>query len=123
MSDDRPANPVEIGWICVDCRDPGSLANWWQAMVGGEISVDDDGDRRLEGGPVPILFLQVPEEKTVKNRLHFDLRVEDYEGAITKAIDLGAEPAPEVFVGEAWHVLRDPEGNEFCIIRPKHEPG
>jgi predicted enzyme related to lactoylglutathione lyase len=123
MSDDSHLNLIEIGWICVDCDDPSSLAAWWQAMVGGEISVDDDGDVRLEGGPLPILFLRVPDQKQVKNRLHFDLRVEDYEAAITKAIELGAEPADDIFVGERWRVLRDPEGNEFCIIRAKHEAG
>ena len=123
MSDDSHLNLIEIGWICVDCGDPSSLAAWWQAMVGGEISVDDDGDVRLEGGPLPILFLRVPDQKQVKNRLHFDLRVEDYEAAITKAIELGAEPADDIFVGERWRVLRDPEGNEFCIIRAKHEAG
>jgi predicted enzyme related to lactoylglutathione lyase len=92
-------------------------------MVGGETSVDDDGDVRLEGGPLPILFLRVPDHKQVKNRLHFDLRVDDYETAIARAIDLGAEPADEIFAGERWRVLRDPEGNEFCIIRPKHDTG
>jgi predicted enzyme related to lactoylglutathione lyase len=123
MSDDRHPVVIEIGWICVDCADPSSLAAWWQAMVGGETSVDDDGDVRLEGGPLPILFLRVPDQKQVKNRLHFDLRVDDYEAAIARAIDHGAEPADDIFAGERWRVLRDPEGNEFCIIRPKHETG
>jgi predicted enzyme related to lactoylglutathione lyase len=123
VSDDLRANVFEIGWICVDCHDPGSLATWWQAVLGGETTVDDDGDVRLVGGPLPILFLGVPDAKQVKNRLHFDLHVEDYEAAIAAAIDLGAQPADDIYVGERWRVFRDPEGNEFCIIRPRHETG
>jgi hypothetical protein len=118
MRDDHLPN-VEIGWVCIDCLDPSSLGEWWQRLLGGEISIDDDGDVRLEGGRVPILFLRVPNEKTTKNRLHFDLRVDDYESVIAWAIDLGATPADDVFVGDRWRVLRDPEGNEFCILRPK----
>jgi Glyoxalase-like domain len=120
MRDDHPPN-VEIGTVCVDCLDPSSLATWWQRLIGGEIGVDDDGDVRLEGGPVPILFLRVPDRKATKNRLHFDLRVDDYESAIAQAIDLGATPADDIFVGDRWRVFRDLEGNEFCIIRPKSD--
>jgi predicted enzyme related to lactoylglutathione lyase len=55
----------------------------------------------------------------VKNRLHFDLHVEDFEAALARALSLGASPADDIFVGDRWRVFRDPEGNEFCIIRPK----
>jgi len=119
MPDDVSPPSIQIGWVCVDCKDPEPLAAWWQALIGGEISVDDDGDVHLEGGPVPLLFLRVPDERQVKNRLHFDLRVEDFDAALTKAAGLGAQPADDIFVGERWRVFRDPEGNEFCIIRPK----
>ena len=55
--------------------------------------------------------------RLVKNRLHLDLRAGDYDAAVEAAIALGATPADDVYVGDDWRVLRDPEGNEFCIIR------
>jgi predicted enzyme related to lactoylglutathione lyase len=123
MSDEISEHPIEIGWLCVDCSDPETLGAWWQAMVGGELSIDSDGDVHLDGGPLPLLFLRVPDQKRLKNRLHFDLRVDDFEAAVAKALGLGAQPADDIFVGERWRVLRDPEGNEFCIIRPKNQAG
>lgn len=129
MSEDAPAVEVgigqpgigqpEIGWICIDCLDPLALATWWQSFIGGELTVDQDGDVRLESEPVPLLFLKVPEPKAVKNRVHLDLRVADYDHAVAGALALGATPADDIYIGKSWRVLRDPEGNEFCIIRPK----
>jgi hypothetical protein len=69
----KPANnaPV-IGWICIDCVDPPQLADWWKRLLGGSTTVDDDGDVRLDVGPIPLLFLKVPEPKSAKNRIHLD---------------------------------------------------
>jgi Glyoxalase-like domain len=116
-SSDLPA----IGWICVDAADPQVLADWWKGLLGGSTRVDEDGDVRLESGPIPLLFLRVDDPKTAKNRVHLDLRVTNYEDAVARAISLGATPADDIYRGDAWRVLRDPEGNEFCIIRPKPE--
>lgn len=118
MSDHTSEGTLAIGWISVDCRDPRALAEWWRRLIGGATTVDDDGDVQLAGGPFTLLFLKVPEGKTVKNRLHFDLRVDDFDAAVATALALGATPADEVYEGPRWRVLRDPEGNEFCIIRP-----
>lgn len=109
---------VEVGWVVIDCADPLGLAQWWQQLIGGEVREDEDGDVALRGGPAELLFLAVPEAKSVKNRVHLDLRTTDYEAAIARATDLGATTADDVYVGNRWSVLRDPEGNEFCIIRP-----
>jgi hypothetical protein len=68
-----------------------------------------------------LIFMAVPDEKRGKNRLHLDLRAKSYEAAVRQAVALGAEPAPDVYEGDRWTVLRDPEGNEFCILRPKSE--
>ena len=119
MSDDTGALSIDVGWICIDCADPQELASWWQQLIGGDITVDDDGDVRLDGGRTPLLFLKVPEPKAVKNRVHLDLRVVDYDDAVGRALAMGATPADEIYAGSRWRVLRDPEGNEFCIIRPK----
>jgi uncharacterized glyoxalase superfamily protein PhnB len=119
MSDDESDPRIELGWICIDCADPQALAAWWQRLLGGSLTVDDDGDVHLDAPGAPLLFLRVPEPKMVKNRLHLDLRVTDYDAAVAHAVALGATPADDVYVGERWRVLRDPEGNEFCIIRPR----
>jgi hypothetical protein len=110
---------LEVGWVAIDCADPPALAGWWQQLVGGEVRADDDGDVALRGGPVELLFLAVPDSKATKNRLHLDLRTSDYGGAIDRAIALGALPGDDIYVGDRWRVFGDPEGNEFCIIRPK----
>lgn len=121
MSADHIDTGVRIGWICIDSSNPQRLARWWQELLGGTVSVDEDGDVRLDTDAVPLLFLKVPEDKTVKNRVHLDLRVTDFDRAVARAKNLGASPADDVYVGERWQVFRDPDGNEFCMIRPGDE--
>jgi hypothetical protein len=69
-----------------------------------------------------LLFCKVPEGKTVKNRIHLDLRPDDqaaevarFEGFGATRVDVGQEGNPDV----TWVVLADPEGNEFCILRTR----
>ena len=68
-----------------------------------------------------LLFLRVPEDKTIKNRLHLDLRTPDLDAEVRRVVGTGAslltgEPVQEF--GWRWHVLGDPDGNEFCVIQP-----
>jgi hypothetical protein len=111
-----------IDWVCVDAADPPALAAWWQRLIGGATSADPDGDVMLEGPGVRLYFLLVPDAKRTKNRIHFDLRATDYQRAVARAIEMGATAADDVYDGDRWQVLRDPEGNEFCILRPVYEP-
>ncbi len=117
---DPSAAVTGISALAIDCADPATLASWWSRLVGGPVEVDSSGDARLlpPQGP-PIDFLKVPEAKSVKNRLHLDLGSRDFDLAVRQALALGATPAPDVYAGDAWQVLRDPEGNEFCILRPQ----
>jgi hypothetical protein len=110
-----------IECLCVDSADPSALAAWWQRLVGGEVHIDTDGDVALRTRGVRLLFLAVPEPKRGKNRLHIDLRATDFESAVGAAVALGAERADDVYDGPRWQVLRDPEGNEFCILRPRQD--
>ncbi len=110
-----------IECVCVDSADPSALAAWWQRLVGGEVHIDTDGDVALRTGDVRLLFLAVPESKRGKNRLHIDLRATNFESAVGAAVALGAQRADDVYDGPGWQVLRDPEGNEFCILRPRLE--
>jgi len=121
--------PVRIAVLSIDARDPGRVADFWAGALGWESWPDPDGGGvslappGAEGpsgaaGPSIDVF-PVPEGKTVKNRLHFDLRAEGSTQAqeVDRLLGLGAQ---RVDVGQApdvsWVVLADPEGNEFCVL-------
>jgi hypothetical protein len=116
--------------LLIDCRDPRALAAWWCDVLGYRIEDEDEDDGAIAilGGPGsgPVLVFQpVPEEKTVKNRLHLDLNATDQDQAaeLERLLGLGAR---QVDVGqrgdESWHVLADPEGNEFCLLQRTVDP-
>ena len=109
----------ELAAIAVDCDgDAVGLARWWQGLIGGEVEVDEgDATLRAPGFP-PLDFFRVPEPKTVKNRLHLDLYAADFDHAVARALAHGATKADDVYTGRGWQVLRDPQGNEFCILWP-----
>jgi hypothetical protein len=118
MSEQAPAI-AGIAALAVDCHDPPGLARWWSRLLGGPVEVDRDGDATLHAPGLVIDFLRVPEAKSVKNRLHLDLRSTDLAAATEQAVALGATRADDVYDQGVWQVLRDPEGNEFCILRPR----
>ena len=114
---------VVISQLCIDCTDPVVLGRWWAETLGWTIEDDDpeevwvasDGDAQRG-----ILFLLAREGKTVKNRLHFDLRPEDGSDQATEVDRLVALGALRMEIGQGdapWVVLADPEGNEFCLLR------
>jgi hypothetical protein len=118
---------LRIQCLCVDATDPGRLARFWQEALGWRVTVDRPDEVVLEPAAgsreervVPdLLFLRVPEGKAGKNRLHLDLRPLDQAGEVSRLERLGAR---RVDVGQpasaSWVVMADPEGNEFCILRP-----
>lgn len=117
---DGAAHVVGLRMVCFDATDPPALAGFWASLLGGETSVDGDGDAWVTTGSGPRLdFLRVPEVKTLKNRLHLDIAVTDVRQATAEAIALGASSAGDVYDGGRWQVLRDPEGNEFCLLPPE----
>jgi hypothetical protein len=119
MSDDAPAIG-DIAALTIDSAEPQRLVRWWAGLLGGRVEDSPDGDATLYApGGLSVDFVRVPESKTVKNRLHLDLRSTDFETAVTQARSLGATDADDVYDGDSWKVLRDPEGNEFCILRPR----
>ena len=112
-----------ISQLAVDAADPAAQARWWQEVLGGTID-DEDPDEvavGFEAGLPELLFLRVPEAKSVKNRLHLDVRPPDGSDQATELERLLALGARRVDVGQAgdvpWVVLADPEGNEFCLLR------
>jgi hypothetical protein len=119
VGDEAPA-VSGIAALAIDCHDPPELARWWGRLLGGSAEVDSDGDATLHTPDgLTIDFLRVPEAKSVKNRLHLDLRSTDLAEATEQAVALGATRADDVYDGGGWQVMRDPEGNEFCFLRPR----
>lgn len=110
----------------VDARDPAALGRWWRDALGWVV-VNDDPDEfeirpaadRLPG----ILFVPVPEAKTVKNRLHFDFRPDDRDAEVERLLGLGAVRVDVGQGDESWVVLADPEGNEFCVLSSRAGAG
>ena len=108
--------------VVIDCANPRVVGEFWSQLLGEKLDGPDDaGDVWIDerGGCPGILFQRVPEAKTVKNRLHIDLRPNDQDAEVVRAIGLGAR---HVDIGQkdvTWVVLADPEGNEFCILRTR----
>ena len=106
--------------ICIDAHDIDALAAWWSSMLGWPAEpTDDDGDVALRapaGAGPDWLFLPVPDDKVVKNRIHFDFTPDDQQAEVERVLALGARRV-DIGQGEqSWVVLADPEGNEFCIL-------
>ena len=121
-----------VSHTTVDCANAYVLSRWWQAVLdysedpedpnepGHEECMIFSADRRHR-----LLFIEVPDSKQVKNRIHLDLRpVEGTRDAeLARLTELGAvvvddRRSPD---GTGWVVLADPEGNEFCILRSDAE--
>jgi predicted enzyme related to lactoylglutathione lyase len=107
--------------ITIDCARPSDLAMFWARSLDWDVvDVDDDGAfvAPREGGR-GLFFQKVPEPKTVKNRVHLDLRSPDaMDKEVERSKALGATVQGRVDVeGSFWTVMLDPEGNEFCILR------
>jgi hypothetical protein len=119
---------MTLRWQCisVDSTDPGRVAAFWQEALGWRRTYDSPDEIALEppsGSPEDgvspdILFLRVPEQKTIKNRLHLDLRPDDQAAEVARLEGLGAR---RTSVGQtddvSWVVLADPDGNELCVLR------
>ena len=112
--------PVQITCVTVDCHDPRGLVDFWAAALGCEVaSCSSDGAYcRPRGGP-GLEFIRVAEPKSLKNRVHLGTRADDIDSEVARLIALGASLAWEEDFPQGWPyrnvVLRDPEGNEFCL--------
>jgi len=115
--------------FCIDAADPWAQVHWW-AQVLDDFVLDDESEMGPDDeecwlvGPDDreLIFLRVPEPKTVKNRMHLCVRPTDRsrEDEVERLLGLGAtmvadrRTAPD----RGWAVLADPEGNEFCVLTP-----
>ncbi|MFC8274155.1 VOC family protein [Streptomyces sp. NPDC057271] len=116
--------------VTFDCSDAYGLATFWAEVLDGKVSEDDvpgDPEALVHSAGADLLFIQVPEGKTVKNRVHLDLRPEDRsrDAEVERLLAVGATMVGDHrnADGTGWATLADPEGNEFCVERSAAERG
>jgi hypothetical protein len=116
--------------VVLDCADLDRAAEFWCAVLGYVASPKEAGSGPYcvllpaDGDGIELLLQQVPDPKVIKNRMHLDLRTLDLEAEVSRLIGLGARYATEQPLrnnGWVWRVLLDPDGNEFCVLRPPDE--
>jgi predicted enzyme related to lactoylglutathione lyase len=115
-------------YVIMDTQDPYSIAPFWCALLGVKVVHDRDDGHVVSLGPSPnlagsmVLALQkVPETKVGKNRLHFDVYVDDLEAATALVEQLGGRRWAQhgaILDDGGWisRIMADPEGNEFCLV-------
>ncbi|WP_375003404.1 VOC family protein [Aeromicrobium sp. CTD01-1L150] len=123
-----------ISHLSIDAHDAYAQSRWWQQVLD---YVEDPADPNEPGheecaiskpdGTGVILFIEVPEAKELKNRLHLDLRPSDrfQEAEVQRLLALGAATVADhrgiYGPGSGWVTLADPEGNEFCVLLSRQE--
>lgn len=123
-----------VSHTTIDCTNAHALSEWWKRLLG---YVDMEGDPNEPGDPEcmirdpqtdhRLLFVEVPEPKVVKNRIHLDLRPRQgsRDAEIERVRALGAteieDRRGDWGPGTGWVVFADPEGNEFCVVRTEAE--
>ena len=116
---------VSLLAVIVDCHDPRRQAEWWAQVLGYEAK-QRNSDEFLVSDPAgaggSLYFMKVPEPKVGKNRLHLDLVTPgSMEAEVARLVEAGAQVVevrqdPAWFENpDTWTVMRDPEGNEFCV--------
>jgi predicted enzyme related to lactoylglutathione lyase len=112
--------------VVIDCHDLDRSARFWTAVLGYVADGNPAGRRYLSllpagGDGIEVLLQKTGDVKAGKNRVHLDLRTRDMDAEVRRVTELGAtvvtgQPIDEH--GWRWHVLADPDGNEFCVLRP-----
>ena len=112
---------MKIGSVVIDCNDFDTMFAFWAEALGyvpreppddGWVVLRDPG-----GGSVNVSLQRVPERRSGKNRLHFDLYTDDQDGEVERLLRIGATRHPRTREpDEDFVVLEDPEGNLFCVI-------
>ncbi|WP_035855546.1 VOC family protein [Cryptosporangium arvum] len=121
-----------IGELVFGCREPEVLARFWCEVL-DFVVLDRESDGSIEigardgfGGSQPTIFFSVRDEpEPGKSRLHLDLNAtdRDQDAELERLLGIGARFADIGQTGEeSWHVLSDPEGNEFCLLKTRINP-
>jgi predicted enzyme related to lactoylglutathione lyase len=113
---------LTIGMVTIDTSDPHKLAEFWTKAL--RTTVQNDWGEFLvlapaREGAVQLGLQRVDGVAPGKNRVHFDMHVEDRAAEVARLTELGAsEIAEHTVPGLTWTVLADPDGNQFCIGQP-----
>ncbi|MFD8703869.1 VOC family protein [Kitasatospora sp. NPDC059648] len=114
--------------VTIDCADPHALAAFWAQALDGTVGEDDDpgdGEAVVNSAGASLLFIRVPEGKSVKNRVHLDLQPQDRsrDEEVERLVALGATVVADLRRpdGTGWVTMADPEGNELCVERSQAE--
>lgn len=117
----------KIQAITFDCQNALTLVNFWADVLGTAADPDERGTGPFfqsigRSAPSPsgvaMMFIQVPEGKTAKNRVHLDLSADDGAAEEARLLSLGATKVHEKDEwGVQWTTFADPEGNEFCVAQ------
>lgn len=125
---DHEAMSSLVRHVTIDCADAYALATFWAKALDSKVSDDDEpGDEEalVESAGAGLLFIQVPEPKAAKNRVHLDLQPQDRtrDEEVERLLGLGATLLDDRrnADGTGWATLADPEGNEFCVERSAAE--
>jgi hypothetical protein len=118
---------IRIQCLVIDALNPATQARFWAAALGWRVTYENENESVVEppAGSAEenvapdLLFVRSVEQKEHKNRLHLDLRPLDQQAEVDRLVALGAR---RIDIGQpptaSWVVLADPEGNEFCVLRP-----
>lgn len=113
-----------ISGLVIDCEDVPRMTAFWAEALGYEMGTAGDDFAALAepaGGSLRVLLQKVPEPKAAKNRVHFDLTVNDRDAEVRRLSALGASAGKTVAMDwGGWTVMSDPEGNEFCVAEHHH---
>ena len=116
--------------VVLDCADLDRATKFWCSALGYVALPKESGSGPYhvllpaDGDGIELLLQQVPDRKVSKNRMHLDLRVLDLDAEVARLIALGARYATAEPLQNnewVWRVLLDPDGNEFCVLRPPDE--
>jgi len=113
---------VQRGVISMDCADSRSLAEFWTAMLGGEVMFTNGPNVVIRSDWVWLCMMQVDDyrsptwpENEVPKQIHLDLAVDQLESSVTEALRLGARQARTQPNPDQWRVMLDPAGHPFCL--------
>jgi hypothetical protein len=108
--------------VVIDSADPEAQARWWHGVLGGDFNPGEGKPyswlENVPGTPFDyFVFIEVPEPKTVKNRIHWDVDADTLDAVLAAGATLLRPQDDEI----GWSICADPEGNEFCVFLPRPE--
>jgi predicted enzyme related to lactoylglutathione lyase len=113
---------ARFGLTALDCSDPSVLADFWAALLGGEVTHSNDEFCAVEAEGGMLVAVKVENympptwpDPAVPKQMHLHLKVDDLDAAETDAVHLGARVTTEQTNPEHWRILLDPAGHPFCL--------